>query len=245
MTPLVLALLACAGDPASGTAVGNPGKLDFTGTEVPTDVTYTAVELTVAAVELEPCDGAAIRTELDRDLDLLAVPTWPIDVDGGSYCSVVAELDGLVLVGTTDGGTSFEVSLAPDDLVVEQDFVVDGDDLLLAVPLAVDAAALEAIGEDVQIASGDEEAEAIAQEISSGVILGVDTDGDGQIDAAPAGLSSPGTDEAATSADSSAGCAAAGSRAHRGLGLLLVLLGLASRRDGRRRRPTVAPGEVV
>jgi hypothetical protein len=51
---------------------------------------------------------------------------------------VVAEIDGLILVGVTAGGTSFEVSLTPDDLVIEQGFQVDGDELLIGVPLALD-----------------------------------------------------------------------------------------------------------
>jgi MYXO-CTERM domain-containing protein len=183
MQIVTLMLLACTmGDPSSGTAVGNPGKLDFAGTEVPDDVSLDQVTLDVIAVELALCTGEVLRTELGLELNLLADPTWPVVVDAGEYCSVLAELDGIWITGQTSGGTTFGLALTLDDLVVDQSFQVDGDELFLAVPLPIDAAALEELGENVQINNDDEEGEALAQNISSGVFLAQDSDGDGVID---------------------------------------------------------------
>lgn len=241
MIALMLPLLACVapGGSFGGTAVGNPGKLDFTGTDTPADVTLATATLDAIAVELTLCGGGGVaRTDLSSPVDLLSDPTWPIQVDAGEYCSVVAELASLRLVGTTAGGTSFDVTLAPDDLVVEQGFLVDGDELLVGVPLVVDAEVLEGLGDDVELAQDDPEAEALAQDVSSGVTLGRDTDGDGVIDAALQGLADPesGSESGqATTDGGSAGCVSGGRVDPGVLALLLVaLLGLARRATGRR-----------
>ncbi len=250
MTPvLLLSLFACTGDPASGTAVGNPGKLDFTGTDVPDDVVLAGAVLDVAAVELGTCGGDVERIVLGLELDLLAAPTWPVQVEAGEYCSVVAELDGLDIAGVTTDGTGFGFAMSPDDLVLEQGFQVDGDQLLVGVPLPVDAALIEELGgegEEVDFGGDDQEAQDLAQDVSSGATLGRDTDGDGQIDSDPVSVA-PGesTEATGTSADSaSSGCqSASGSTRSSPLLLwgLLALGWLSFSRDRRRRSETSWP----
>ena len=237
MTLLLPLLLACPVDTTvEGTAVGNPGKMGFASTGIPDDITLTGADLAVIAVELEPCEGDVERLQLDLLADLLGPSTWPIEVDAGSYCGVVAEIDGLTLAGETDGGTTFTALLEPDDLVLTEPFVVDGHALLLGIPLELDAEALEELGEEVDLVPEDPVAEDLAQDLSSGVALVLDADESGTIGAEDGPMEDAGG-TAAYDSESSAGCGcSAGTGAVGALWLLPLWL------TRRRRAPGHRPG---
>ncbi len=238
MTLLLPLLLACPVDTTvEGTAVGNPGKMGFAGTGIPDDISLSGADLAVIAVELEPCEGDVERLQLDLLADLLGPSTWPIEVEVGSYCGVVAEIDSLTLAGETTGGTTFTALLEPDDLVLTEPFVVDGHALLLGVPLEVDAEALEALGDEVDLEPDDPVAEDLAQDLSSGVGLVQDVDESGTIGEEDGPMEDAGG-TAAYDASESGGCGCgAGAGATGWLWLLPLWL---SRR--RRRAPGHRPG---
>jgi hypothetical protein len=216
----LLFLAACGRDPASGTAVGNPGNLGVALADVPADVVVDEAEVAAETLVLDRCGGSPEVVGVDATLDALAPA--PIEIPGGSWCAATLLLAGVGLRGETDGGTRFEIALDIPALQGVGAFAVDGDDLLFGLSLAgLDAGALEDRGVDVVIASDDPLAAALGAEAPGGLWR---DDGDGRIGPGDEEIRVAGTGpDAAYSAESS-GCAVAGSApAPWALGWVLLL----------------------
>jgi uncharacterized protein (TIGR03382 family) len=175
---LLFALTAC--DPVlPGTGVGNPGKLAMDATEIPPDVTLERAVAEVTGVEIVDCEGGSRTLSDGAEADLLAA-NEVARLPGGEWCALELDLGPVQVEGRTDGGTTFTVELLPEPVAVEREFAVDGQTLLLSVPLALDAAALEALGPDVEVSAE----EPLALDLADGVAgadLWVDVDGDHEI----------------------------------------------------------------
>lgn len=223
-------LLACTGGHGEGTAVGNPGtgSLDVVVTDVPDGITLDEADAAVEAVTLDDCEGGQTPIDVGATLDALPGNADPIELPGGAWCGLIldfqADTDPLLLLGETDGGTTFSVALDPGSLSLTDNFNIDEDELLLALSLAgtLDAADLEEQGEDVQIAADDETARGWADTLADHTRLWVDVDGDLDVDAGDLLINSQ---DAAYSASSGCGCASGGRGGWLGaaLGLLLLL----------------------
>ena len=232
-------LLACSGGHGEGTAVGNPGtgSLDVVVTDVPDGITLDEAAAAVDLVTLEDCAGATIPVPVGATLDALPGSADAIDLPGGEWCGLILDFltdtDPLLLLGQTDGGTSFSVALDPGPLSLADDLTIDGDGLLLALSLAgtLDAATLEEEGDDVQIAADDEQALSWADTLAGRSRLWVDEDGDIAVDAGDQLVDSQA--EAAYSNSAGCGCATGGRGGAWPVLLALAALGL--RRANRRR----------
>jgi len=231
MIPLTLALLACAEPPErSGTAVGNPGTIGGLAAESPEGISLTSARLTPVALLVKACGGAEASFPLDP-VDLLDADNVLGELPAGSWCGIAVELESLVLEGETDGGTRFSVAMRPEAFAIETALTVDGDHLLIEVPVVLEAAALEALGEDVALDPEDPLAEAWTDETSAGAWFWYDEDRDGLISDGDRGL-----DEysiSAAEADSESGCSARSSRRRLGWPAWLALLALLTLRGTR------------
>lgn len=232
-----LAFLACAGEPSEGTAVGNPGgtgSLDVVVTETPEAITLELAELAVAGLALDDCAGGLHEEEVGAVLDALPGSADALPLPGGEWCGLALSRDAaaepLVLAGATEGGTTFRVVMDPGELALEEVFSVDETELLLALSLehTLDAAALEAEGEDVEIGAEDARAVNWASRVAASGALWEDVDGDVDVGSEDLRLDEAGADMAAAQ---SAGCGCAqGGGVGGGLAALLGLLLAGSRR---------------
>jgi MYXO-CTERM domain-containing protein len=225
----LLLLLACEDTERSGTAVGNPGTLGSTASALPEEATLDSARLSVAGVTLEDCEGGLVDLPAAAEVELLDPAEALAELPGGSWCGLTAEISGLALSGVTDGGAAFTAELAPDPLSAGA-FSVDGGWLLLGVPLTVDAEAIEALGDEVTLASDDPLTLAWAEAATAGADLWDDSDGDGLIAQGELSLSEATASVGDMAAAESAGCSAASGRAAWWLALALALAPL-------RRRP--------
>jgi hypothetical protein len=182
-------LLALAGGclrTGSGTAVGNPGDADVQARVADPDLVLDAVEVPVDAWFGETCDGEVRVREVGRTLDGLEPSRVPVPVPAAVYCAQALALDGPIVVrGVTSVGTAFEVALAVDEVATDGRIAIDGDHLLFELPLALDAAALDALGEpEVALPPDDPLALGWAAQVRDGAALWTDDDGDGLLSAA-------------------------------------------------------------
>lgn len=169
---------ACGRDPASGTAVGNPGNLGVAMSDVPGEVALETAVVAGEELELQRCLQAPLVIDASTAFDALS-PAAPLVVPAGGYCGATLFLAGpTVLRGTTVAGTAFELQLPVPALSVPGRFAVDGDALLLAVSLAeLDVDALDARGGGV-IGPSDPYAMALAGTVPGGLWR---DEGDGRI----------------------------------------------------------------
>jgi len=180
--PMLVLLVACDPDGTlDGTSVGNPGKLGLVATEEPADLVLTRAEAEVGWVFLRSCAGPEVPLPADQLVDVLGASDHPVGLLGGTWCGLEVELAGLLLEGTTDGGTTFQVELEPEPLVFDQEFHVDGEELLVGLPLVVSATDLEELGDDVQLPADDDLSLEWAEESRAGSDLWADRDGDGLV----------------------------------------------------------------
>lgn len=231
-----LAPLGCSGGHGEGTAVGNPGSagsLDVVVSGAPEGVTLDAAEAAVDAVSLGDCEGGARRIEVDAVLDALPGTPDGAPIDGGAWCGLVLSfsdaLDPLWLEGDTDGGTRFRVALDPGPLRLSEHVEVDGDALLVVIPLggALDPGQLEEAGEDVEIEADDPRAEAWASGLSAGASVWVDEDRDAEVGEGDVAAG----DEPASAYGQSSGCATGGGAARWAWAAALLALAARARRD--------------
>ena len=114
-------------------------------------------------------------------------PIPAVEIERGAWCGLVlsfsTDLDPLWLQGSTSGGTVFCVALDPGPLRLSEDIDVDGDALLVVIPLsgALDPDALEAAGEDVSVEADDPDAVYWASDIPADASLWLDEDGDAMV----------------------------------------------------------------
>ena len=155
MRPLALLLLTACLEGSSGTAVGNPGKLELTAASVPGDLALDRVELTLDSARITDCDG--IELELTLPDEPLGSQGEGLTIPGGTFCTMTlsAQVSGLLLEGETDGGTFFQLAYTPDPFAWDRPFRVDGDAFLLSFDItflvesgaAIDAADLDGDGQ--------------------------------------------------------------------------------------------------
>jgi len=243
---LPVALLACAQPPPDrgGTAVGNPGTIGGLTDDIPDAIRLDRARLTPSELTLDDCEGGQESGAL-TEVDLLAADNALGVVPAGRWCGIAVGIERLLLEGETAGGTAFSVALTPPALALEGALTIDGDHLLLTVPIVLEADALEALGEDVAVPEEDPLAVAWAEDTTAGAWFWFDVDNDGLLSDGDVGLEEgPVSAGALASEDAESGCSAAG---RRGAGvpaaLLLSLMTLLVRRRGRPYVHSTAQGE--
>lgn len=230
----LLLLAACTEGPRSGTAVGNPGNLDVVVPEEGEGVFVEEAFVHVSSVVLQPCADVAFVLQIGRVLDARA-PGDGVEVPGGRYCGAVVGLEersagALEVAGRTAAGTTFTLAANPEPLRVLDPFEVDGDELLLVLPLAdaLDAAELDALGSGAAIAPGDPVATSASQAAVDASAVYEDVDANGLLSEPDRRLTSPlldtglGQPMAADAGTADAGCGCASGP--RPGGLLAALL---------------------
>ncbi|MBW1879098.1 MAG: hypothetical protein JRI25_21970 [Deltaproteobacteria bacterium] len=239
--PILLLLGACYDEGPtdhSGTAVGNPGKLGMGVTE-PADMVLLRAEADVEELMLRRCGDGWEAKAVDRVLDLLEPDDVLLTLPAGLWCGldvVLAPVEGLVLVGETAGGTTFEVRLEPGRVALHGAFRVDGNQLLVLFPVgdALNAGVLEDLGPDVVLSADDPVAQGWASVMEEGAELWEDEDRDGVVDPDESLVAWADPDIPAAAFDEDGcGCASGSGGA---LGWLLLLPGVAV--GSRRRRRT-------
>ena len=180
-------------------------------------------DLQIDSVELAGCDNVWIASVTIEDAVNALDGTDTVPVPGGQWCGIAVLWSGtLVLEGVTDGGTTFDITLTPAEIELWGSFAVDGNDLVLQLPLLefINAAELEALGDDVSIAPDDALGIEWADELAADAVL---VEGWTDTVLADAAGSPP---SAFRSADADCGCTASPA----GSWLLLPLLLLLPRR---------------
>jgi len=243
---LICALLtACGGEPLQGTAVGNPGNLDVSVGDVPDEITLDLAEVHAADLVLLGCAGEAAVVPIQSVLDGLGPSAVDIEMPGGSWCGALLTLDPaadgqVVLGGSTTGGTDFAIAMDPGSLPVHEDFLVDGNELLLVVSLGdvLDVAEIESRGATADIPADDAAAVGWSDLLSDRTGLYEDRDGNGVLTDADdfvAGAIGPGSDtgpfgDAAMAADAEASAGGCSCQTGSGWSWLWLLLPLVLRR---------------
>ena len=136
-------VLAACGDPNGGTAVGNPGKLSMQVEGLPEGTDLRSGSFDVAALELASGRKVTI-VRFDEVFDLL--DPGDVEFPGGSWDTAVVLPRGdvpLRLEGDDAEGMPFDVALPVDPMVFEGDFVVDGDEVIVALSLQAVRAELD------------------------------------------------------------------------------------------------------
>lgn len=237
---MLLALFfACAADPASGTAVGNPGtagSLDVVLSDVPDGLELRVADATIDSFSLKDCEGGEQPVAVDDVWSALEGTADGGEVPGGPWCGLTlsfsSDPEALYLEGETDGGTAFDVALDLSPLTFSGSFFMDGDALLLSLSLSgtLDAEALEAEGDEVSIDAEDERSVAWASDLRAHSELWQDLDEDQAVGDADQEIQASG-DGAYALSDTSAGCGCSSGGRRGGwlglLGLLLILRGRA------------------
>jgi len=133
---LFLALAAC--DPTGdGTAVGNPGQLDVYVQNVPDALRLDSAEFSIAVIELVGCDRDVAILQLDTVFDALG-PS-PVAVPAGDWCKTVvlpSGEDSFSLSGVDADDRPFEIALSPQPFVLEGEYTIDGNQVVLTLSLA-------------------------------------------------------------------------------------------------------------
>ncbi len=190
---LIMSLIAIgcrSGEPASGTSVGNPGKLRPTIGEGENVAIFWS-QGSVDSVELEGCGGESIEVLVEDET--LFDGTTEIEIPAGQYCSVQ-----LVMERPLEIKASFEVEREEteewsftmylpfeDQILVgsETGFAVDGGSYVLEIgePGWLD---IEDLGdlEDEEILKEDDEISIWAAQIAAGTTALWEDDGDGILD---------------------------------------------------------------
>lgn len=153
--PLALLGVACS-DGGNGTAVGNPGHLDVYVQEAPDGVQLSSALFRVAAIELVGCDRDVAILQLDVTFDALG-PS-PVEIPGGRWCSTVvlpSGEDSFLIEGIDRNGEPFMLGLSPDPFVLDGEYEIDGNQVLLTLSLAENVQ--EAIENDAAAAPADEQ----------------------------------------------------------------------------------------
>jgi MYXO-CTERM domain-containing protein len=216
----------------SGTAVGNPGDLDAKTSRTDEGVTLERVEVPVAELALSGCGLPGLVLPQPVVLDGLAPSAAPVAVPAGRWCGMELVLAGpVVVVGATEAGTAFTVALDPF-LALDGRLEIDGQSLLLDLPLALDAAELDARGPVVDLPADDPLAELWAADTVAS--LYEDRDGDGLLSGpdrvvlrGDAGLFHTGaspSDQPPSALSSEEGCGCASSDGAPVAGLVALLL---------------------
>ncbi|MEZ4241656.1 MAG: hypothetical protein R3F59_37015 [Myxococcota bacterium] len=131
----------------AGTAVGNPGDGDVQARAVDPDVVLDEVLVPVARWEGDPCHGARQVRRVDDVLDGLGPSPVPFPIPPGDFCDQALILAGPIsVVGHTAAGTAWSLDLDVGTLEGAGRVAVDGDRLLFAFPVTVDAAVIDAEG---------------------------------------------------------------------------------------------------
>ena len=220
---LLLALTAC--DPTGdGTAVGNPGQLDVYVENVPEGLRLDSAEFSVAVIELVSCDRDVAILQLDTVFDALG-PS-PVEIPAGEWCQTVvlpAGKGSFSLSGADADDIAFEIELSPEPFVLEGEYTIDGNQVVLSLSLA-DQASLLAGDDDgaepAPISENDAGAPTPALVVAEGLFTDSDADGRGTDELRLAVAVEPTVD---------CGCANS-SRPSAGLVLLGGLLGWGRRR---------------
>lgn len=184
---LLAPLTACRStEPASGTSVGNPGKLTPSlgsgdGIEIERAFAY------VAFVEMLGCDGQSLTIEVDDELDLNGEDA--ISVPAGSYCGLYIDMDELWFGADwrPDGaGLYFEMELHLEQGISaysDASFDVQGNDMILEIGepgwISADDVPVQEDGQEFDI--DDQASKEAAQWAQATSALWMD-DGDGQLD---------------------------------------------------------------
>lgn len=227
-------LTGCLFAERGGTAVGNPGDLDAKASRAADGLMVGAVTVPVAELALGGCGWQGVAVPVGRALDGVLPSPEPVVVPPGTWCGAELVLDGpLVVAGVTDAGTDFTVELLPL-LATDGRFAVDGQRLLVEVPLLLEAEALDALGPGVVVPADDPLA--VGWAAAAEASLWEDLDEDGLLSAADRVVSRPPSDTAdlAFAAAGEAGCGCA-SRTVGSPWLLLAVATLARKRRTRRR----------
>lgn len=233
-------VLAGCGPVPTGTAVGNPGDLDAKASRADVNVTLDAVLLEAEALVLDGCGWPGVDVPVVASLDGLLPSVAPIEVPGGTWCGLALRLASPVVVeGRTTAGTTFSLEVALPALGASGRFLVDGQALLLELPLPLSATALDALGPTVVQGVDDPLAVQLAADVLAGTALWSDDDGDGVLSLPDRRVLAPvafetGLPMAAMADQAGCGCGH-GRSGVSGLVLLLVLYG--------RRRARRASGE--
>ena len=184
---LLAPLTACRStEPASGTSVGNPGKLTPSlgsgdGIQIERAFAY------VTFMEMVGCGGQNLAIEVDDELDLSGEDA--ITVPAGSYCGISIEMDELVFGADwrPDGaGLYFEMALTLEQGISaysDASFDVQGNDMILEIgePGWISADDVP-VQEDGQVFDSDDEASTEAAQWAQATSALWMDDGDGQLD---------------------------------------------------------------
>ena len=181
--PIVL-LIATACLPSSsdladsgrkGTAVGNPGNMDFAISAYPDGVQLDRVDVLVDRIVLEDCvAGAESVVELQAAFDALGPSSTLAAIPTGDWCFTTIELwkgaveeildqpsvqGEVILGGVTDLGTTFQIGVNIGDIEIADRYYVDDTQLLVGLNLDVFDLVADAInamsGTNIEIDAGE------------------------------------------------------------------------------------------
>ncbi|MBT3222472.1 MAG: GlyGly-CTERM sorting domain-containing protein [Proteobacteria bacterium] len=141
------------GDIRPGTAVGNPGNMDFAISAYPEGVELSRADVLVDRIVLEDCDtGAESVVELQVAFDALGPSDVVAAIPTGDWCFTTIELwsgaveeiltepsvqGEVILGGVTDEGITFQVGVNIGDIKIPDRYFVDETDLLVGINLDV------------------------------------------------------------------------------------------------------------